>query len=74
MPGIALRWMRKGVTAMGAIADYFCGRTEKDSTEYTQSDLRIWRREVRDHDATGCDGKDFIEPWYGGLVCTKCGK
>ena len=42
--------------------------------EHSGSDLRIWSAEIRDHDKTGCTGKDFIEPWYGGLVCTKCGR
>jgi hypothetical protein len=30
--------------------------------------------EVRDHDKTGCPGRNFVEGRWGGLVCTTCGK
>lgn len=30
--------------------------------------------EIRDHDKTGCPGRDFKTGRWGGLVCTTCGK
>ena len=30
--------------------------------------------EIRDHDKSGCPGRDFVSGKYGGLVCTTCGK
>lgn len=39
------------------------------------SDVPGWvRREVRDHDRSGCDGKSFSTGQWGGLVCDKCGR
>lgn len=40
----------------------------------TRQELRVWGPEVADHARTGCPGQDFYEPWYGGLVCRRCGK
>jgi hypothetical protein len=37
--------------------------------------LSGWQlNEIRNHDATGCPGRDFVSGKWGGLVCTRCGK
>jgi hypothetical protein len=40
----------------------------------TRQELRVWGPEIAAHDASGCPGTDFEEPWYGGLRCTRCGR
>ena len=48
---------------------------EDDDQEPYHAPLFGWiTTEIHAHDRTGCTCPDFYSPWYGGLICRKCGK